>query len=365
MIAAILAGELIFPPFTIEDGQVETHATGRNVARITDAVVTLRWEAREFRFAIESKASSTPKAFGIALDLAERGAKAMGLRPMVLVPYLSTSQLQELQARSISGLDLCGNGVVVVPGELLVIRSGAPNRFRAEGRIKNVYRNNSSIAARLFLLWPEFESVSAAKSFIKSYPMSLGTISKVFATLESDLVVERIHDRSTRKRRTRVLQPDKLLDLLARNYSPPDITREFSGKVELTPEEFRAALSEWESTTEGMVVRTGESSLDAYAVMARQDVPTYYCTDVSSLARNLGKGLRETDRFATVRLLETRDNFVYFDKRPVFVASPIQTYLELTAGDKRDRETAEQVRHRIFADLERASVRNHADGHAQ
>ena len=46
------------------------------------------------------------------------------------------------------------------------------------------------------------------------------------------------------------------------------------------------------------------------------------------------------------RLEETQDDIVYFDIRRengVIWASPIQTYLELMSGDKRDRETAAQV----------------------
>jgi hypothetical protein len=52
-----------------------------------------------------------------------------------------------------------------------------------------------------------------------------------------------------------------------------------------------------------------------------------------------------------VVLEETRDDTVYFDVRRengAIRASPIQTYLELMAGDKRDRETAVQVADEIL-----------------
>ena len=54
----------------------------------------------------------------------------------------------------------------------------------------------------------------------------------------------------------------------------------------------------------------------------------------------------ETERFANVQLEETQDDTAYFDirrEKKTLSASPIQTYLELMSGDKRDRETAEQV----------------------
>ena len=50
---------------------------------------------------------------------------------------------------------------------------------------------------------------------------------------------------------------------------------------------------------------------------------------------------------------ETKDNTVYFDRRPGLVASPVQTYLELVTGDKRSQETAEQLRRPILRPLER------------
>ena len=59
----------------------------------------------------------------------------------------------------------------------------------------------------------------------------------------------------------------------------------------------------------------------------------------------------ETERFANVQLMETGDNTAYFDIRresKILSASPIQTYLELMSGDKRDRETAEQVAENIL-----------------
>jgi hypothetical protein len=39
---------------------------------------------------------------------------------------------------------------------------------------------------------------------------------------------------------------------------------------------------------------------------------------------------------------------VYFDRRPGLVASPIQAYLELARGDKREKKTADQVRRVIL-----------------
>ncbi len=64
----------------------------------------------------------------------------------------------------------------------------------------------------------------------------------------------------------------------------------------------------------------------------------------------------ETNRFPNVELIESTEQPVYFDGQlddadrntSFYWSSPVQTYLELMRGDKRDRETAFQVREYIL-----------------
>jgi hypothetical protein len=151
-----------------------------------------------------------------------------------------------------------------------------------------------------------------------------------------------------------LIQPEKLLDLLAANYELPTVTRTFQGKCGIPPEALRTRLAGWEEQSSERIILTGASSVEAYAVMAREPVQSFYCTDVEKAVASLNGDLRETGRFANLTLLETRDDFVYFDRRPGLVASPIQTYLELMQGDTRERETASQVRRVILKQLAQA-----------
>jgi hypothetical protein len=349
LITLLQRGEVGVPPLVLARVEVGNDDAG------PDAVVAFRWGRRRYTFAVECHRLSTPKAIAAAVDEIRRKSCPPRLNPLVLVPYLSEERLGALERDGVSGLDLCGNGVLVVPGQLLVYRTGFPNRFRGGGTIKNVYRKDSSVVARLFLLKPAFGSVSAALAEInrRQGEVTLATVSKVCAQLDEDLVLERKRDEASGGVRLRLLQPDKLLDLLAQNYTPPEVTRSFTGKTALAPEALRQALGRWQETTggEGRAVLTGACSVDAYAVMAREPVQTFYCSDLDGLLASLGGGVREATRFANVTLLETRDGFAYFDRRPGLVASPVQTYLELAAGDKRDRETAGQVRRVILDPL--------------
>lgn len=344
-------GELAFPPLEVLSFEAEVRKESAGRASILDGVLTLRWAERTFKFGVEFKRFGTPKAIEEAVFQAREQCRGWDFLPLVVVPFLSRDRLALLEAEGVSGLDLCGNGVVVVPGELLVYRTGNPNRFPAEGAIKNVYRRNSSIVARAFLLAPRYESVRALLAEIRRRggEVTIATVSKVCTALDEEIVIERARDESKgREKQLRLLQPEKLLDLLTSNYAAPTVTRRTAGKCVLAYPDLVRTLQTWAEGSGNRVAETGASSALAYSTMVREPMRSFYCTDLDGLRKVLGEELRETDRFANLELLETTDEFVYFDRRDDLAASPVQTYLELMAGDKRERETAEQVRRLIL-----------------
>jgi hypothetical protein len=349
IVARLKRSDFGLPPLEVE--AVEVLGGPRDTG--LDALVTFVWQKKRYRFGAEVRRLWTPKAITEAADQAGRNSGAKRLFPLVIVPYLDQERLRELEARGISGIDLCGNAIVMVPGELLVFRTGSPNRYRWEGRIKNVYRGASAMVARVFLLTGGFRSVGEALEQIRALggEVTLPTVSKVCKSLEQDLVIERARGETPTSRSLRLLQPEKLLDMLCENYAPPEVTASFSGKYAGPPEALVEKLLAWEKKDRRKVVRTGADSVEAYAVMAREPVQTFYCSDAAGLKKGLGKEFTETERFANVRLLETQDEFVYFDRRSNLLASPVQAYLELATGEKREKETAEQVRRFILGQL--------------
>jgi hypothetical protein len=83
--------------------------------------------------------------------------------------------------------------------------------------------------------------------------------------------------------------------------------------------------------------------------MQRGDVLSVYCPRLEMLLERLPGS--QSDRFPNLELVETEDETVYFDARKEgnsWWASSVQVYLELIAGDKRDRETAEQMKSSIL-----------------
>lgn len=340
MLSRIRSGEVEVPP-------LEIRWTEGSRLDGPDALVRVSWADKTFRFAAELKARSTPKAFAAALAQAKAFGKSTSDNPMIVVPYLAPERLKDLEREQVSGIDLCGNALVLVPGKLLVLRAGAPNTFKESFPIRNVYRGTSSLVARALLLRGSAESLSDLDLFIRSRggEITLTTISKVLRRMEEDVLIER------RGGRARLLQPEALLQRLSREYRPAKITRSIVGSTRLARDVVRRRLAE--STVSAVL--SGQSSTDRYAVMGREERIRIYCASAPSIERLLGADFLPGDRFANIELLETEDPTVFFDARrdggAVF-SSPIQTFLELSAGDKREQETAEQVRGLILSELQ-------------
>jgi len=339
--------------FRFLEGQLEVDGNRR-----LDAFVEASWRKGKAKFAVDCKSLSTPKAFQDGMNLLKFLPLPKGYRPLLFLPFLNERQLENLEREGISGIDLCGNGVVVVPGMFAVFRSGGKNRFSSSAPIKNVYRKNSSMAGRVFLIRSGYDTVQGICSKINrrnllvnswdKKTMSLSTVSKVLKTLEEDLII-------TRKDTIRLLQPDKLLEKLDDNYAPPKIKERLRLKVPEDRGTLRELLMTLSQTLEVPLVASGTSSVGKYAAMQRGDLLSVYCPCLERLLSLLPG--RQTDRIPNLELVETDDETVYFDARKegdFWWASPVQVYLELMAGDKRDQETAEQVKSSILTNLQQA-----------
>ncbi len=353
MVEQLRKGRVLLPPLSFRLLESQPKAGGN---RRLNTIVEASWRNSMAKFVVECKSISTPKAFQDGLNLLKSSSLPKGCRPMLIMPFLREQQLQELEREGISGIDLCGNGVVIVPGLFAVFRSGEKNRFSSSAPIKNIYRKNSSMVGRVFLVRPIYDTVQEICSEINrrnmlvsrwdKRPMSLSTVSKSLKALEEDLIVER-------KDIIRLIQPDKLLEKLSDNYTPPKIKERVRLKVSEESETIGEILSKRSQELSLPIVAAGTSSVGQYAVMQRGDVLSVYCPGLEMLLEQLPGS--QADRFPNLELIETEDETVYFDARQEgnsWWVSPVQVYLELMTGDKRDRETAEQVKSLLLRDLQ-------------
>ena len=341
---------------------------GRNIAievcpsdqpgiRSADLSVTLVWGTNRYEFAAEAKARNTPRVLDEALRQARRYAAESGRLPMVIVPFLGEKRLDRLDEEGVSGLDLCGNGLIVIPGRILLRWTGQRNRYPESRPSRFAYRGATSLAPRVFLRRAEYSSVSQIRDEIDAAggAVAFSTVSKALARMADDLIVDRS------KGRIVLVQPDKLLDALVESFAAPKPERAVQLKTPLPLEDFfrSAQMTAAGAGRKLRVVLSGASSQDRYSAGLRADVPILYTDDLGELKQRIGDAWKVVDRFANLKVVETRDPTPYFDSRRddggALYASPLQAYLELvTAGDKRDSEMARQIRVSILRNLVRS-----------
>jgi hypothetical protein len=338
-------GKVQLPPLTIRflDDQLNI---GQD--KHIDAYIEVKWKRRSARYAADCRALSTPKFFQNSINYLKSLPLPKNVFQMLIMPFLNEQQLKELEKVGISGIDLCGNCVVVSPGAFSVFRSGGKNRFPSSAAIKNIYRKNSSMVGRGFFIYPDFRTVQDIRAIINQRnllvhrwnkkPMSLSTVSKVLKTMVEDLII-------TRTEKIRLLQPDKLLEKLRENYNPPVVKERIRLKISENNKSILKLLSEQSRLLDLPLIASGTSSVTRYTVMQRGDLLTVYCPKVEILLNRLPGS--QSDRFPNLELLETEDEPIYFDARQAdgfWWSSPLQVYMELMVGDKRDQETAEQLK---------------------
>ena len=321
----------------------------------TELLLEARWQdGLQLSFLAEIKAQSTPLVLQNAMRRVLERAQGSGLYPLVVVPYLSEANLNELEKRSISGLDLCGNGIIVVPQKTILMRTGNANRFPASAAIKNIYRKRSSMVVRACCAKSEFASLSELMEEIRSKDtwtqqqgtsmLSLGTVSKVVSGLRDDLVVSGKPD-------LRVIQPEKLLEKMNDNYEAVSRENRIERKVDCSLEQLANRLAELSRDLKIPLVATGLSSAVRYTSMQRGDMICVYCPLPEKILASLP--LCTSHQFPNLQMITSSNEWLYFDARTdnngFAWASPVQTWLELMQGDKRDQEMAEQVKKSILA----------------
>lgn len=343
------AGELRVPPLDIR-----VLAPGRSAGN-RDAVIEVAWRGQSCRYVAELRRDAKPQTLKLAVDQAKQVAQKSGQgAPLIIAPYLSSDKLEQLLSAGVSALDFCGNAALEAPGRFLFYKTGSPNLYPDSSPVRSAYRGDGSLIARVLLLQGAFPAIGEILAAIQERggSLTMGTVSKVLQRLESDLVIERPSRNSVR-----LIQPDRLLDGLLEAYQAPKIENTWLGKVALPTAKLLNRLEEL--ARDGELVRTGESSAGDYATWAGEPLVACYCHATPlKLLEDLNAPAKETRAFPNLRLVQTDDQRVYFDRRPRLAASPIQSWLEMASGDKRQKETAEQIRSILLQTLQTVGVRS-------
>lgn len=309
----------------------------------------IAWKTGVEKFVAEILGQATPKQIETRiLRLAKNGDAAVaaaknGARqsknsfyPLIIAPYLNEKTLNRLAEAEISGIDLSGNGVVVVPDKLFIYRTGEKNKFLSNAPIKNVFRGTSSLVARVFFAKQEYKNVGEVLEEItaRGGRTTFSTVSKALKTLEEELIVGK-------GERICLLDARKLLDLLLKNYRPPEVRRSLSVKCA----DYPSALKKLSENAGRNKIPYAWDYPARYAALVQGVAESkFYTESINGLLD--GIDFTETSRFPDLTLLETIDPTVYFDRRKekeFDVLSPLETFLELASQGKREQEAANSM----------------------
>jgi len=333
------------PPLTILNVRREPLVSG---AYRADFGLRLAWGSWTRVFAVEYKGTSTPKALEGAIQQGKRFPGGSDELPMVMVPYLAPSNLDRLLDEGISGMDLSGNAVIIDSGRLLVYRTGAENRYPESRPILAVYEGRSSLVPRVLMVEPRFERVTDVRVEIerRGGTISLGTVSKVLTTLEEEMLI-------SKRPAIELKRPETLLDRLVEGYvaDPVEVRRRFPGKLDMDP----STLERLQSSATSAGVRLVGGTSGPEDPTPQSDVLPIYMDSINRFLDEFP--VPESTRFPNVELRETRDDRVFFDVRSrdgFEWLSPLQRYLELASGGKREKEIASLLRESIINAVESA-----------
>lgn len=345
MLSRFRVGAVLLPPLVVKSCTLLSGPKEKADARLE---LERPGEPEGFRFVLEVKARSTPQTVQLAIAQA-RAAVQDGEWPMIQVPFLTRERLADLEREQVSGVDLCGNGVVVVPGRLYVVRSGAPNRYRDSRPLSNPYRGRSAMVARILLQRPRWESLSALAAAIQAAGpgLSLPQVSKAVQALQEDLIVSKSAGAITLR------EPLRLLDKLGREWRTPRMEKRQPLRLPAGTDWARILSSKPQLNW----AITGESSVTRYAMFS-QGGPRRIAVSSLPLAMTLLVGTPEpVPNFADVELMETDEPGCFFgneiDEKGTRWASRLQTWLELQSGDARQQEAAKDLRLQILEEAQR------------
>ena len=336
MLSRFRVGEVLLAPLVVRT-LIQSDRPRKGDAHVE---LGLPKESEGFRFAVEAKGRATPQSVQLAIAQARAAAADSAELPMIQVPFLSRARLQDLEREGVSGVDLCGNGLIVVPGRLFVLRSGEPNRYRDSRPLNNPYRGRSAMVARMLLIRPRWESLSALAAKVREAgaALSLPQVSKAVQALAEDLVVSKEAGAITLR------EPLRLLDELGRAWQQPRIRARQTLRLPAGMD-WAARLSS-SATTKWAV--TGGSSVTRYTAFSESGPRVIAVSDLGAVTEFLNGTTEDVPSFADIELIQTDEAGFFFDneidERGVRWASRLQTWLELQSGDARQQTAAHELR---------------------
>ncbi len=321
---------------------------GRRIDAIAEFSIQ---DGPSFQALVEVKSLATPKIIDdvcqqvtYLLEIANR----KNLVPLFVAPYIGKEQANRLAKAGISWIDLSGNMVIRVSGQVYIERTGKPNMFPDTLPIRKIFQGSSSLVSRALLLKPEgFSSLYELADFINSRNASITvpTISKVLKALEDELLVTK------KKNLIAVDDPEKLLDRLAKGYADSTKRQEIKS--------YRFAVDSVQKLFSSFFQRQLEyAACGFYAAKLKGLTATEQITLFVKFIDEARKAfefsaidIKPDAEFGQLTLIETKEPSVWFNvqKKPLEnIIDDIELYLEMMVATPRGPEIAEQLKREIL-----------------
>lgn len=358
----LMATEDLLPPL-----QRETVGVVLSPPEKADAFLTLKLRGdlptEFFHFLVEIKSQNTPRIIHQAIAQIQAYTKERNdpnVFPMIVVPYLSEDRLADLEEAGVSGIDLCGNGIVTIPGRIFVFRTGNENRYPASRPVSNPFQGKSGVVGRMFLNY-EYATVldgdenrvretgrqTAALAEIREgilqrgVDISLAQVSKAVSALVEERIVGK------QGRAIYILDPDRLMAELAGAW------KKYAGnRIYCRLADSAGDLTRLNEDPELDWAVTGESSVSRYAAFGQGGPLEIAVSNRKKALELLDARIESVPSFANAALLESDEPAYYFDndvdERGVRWASLLQTWIELKKGDARQQDAARDLYRKLL-----------------
>ncbi len=301
-----------------------------------DIVATVRIAKQRQRLAIEVKSNGQPRvARTAAYRLARVLESAPGLYVMFAAPYISPRTAEICIQEKIGYLDLAGNCRLAF-GQVYIEQQGNPNPFAQKRDLRSLYSPKAARVLRVLLTDPK--KPWRVQALAAEADVSLGQVANVKSLLD---------DREwlgSAEAGLLLKDPGSLLTEWSENSNyRKNIPRNYYTLKSIAEIEADLAVA---CDGEGIkYALTGFSGAARYAPSVRyQRAMAYVSCDVERIAKNLF--LKEVTSGANVTLLTPYDTGVLYAARSIegiYVASPVQVYVDLLGMKGRGEEAANAI----------------------
>jgi hypothetical protein len=289
-----------------------------------DAVINIKWEDLDFRFAAEIKINVTPAVLGLVMQRMQQYQE----RGILIARYITPQMAEEMKRLKIPFIDTAGNAFIYEP-PLFVFMKG--NRLDDKDRLeqpKRIFRPAGLKVLFALLCNPGLEN-EPYREIADKADVALGTVGWTMYALRTENYLVEVNEK-----RRRFIHREALLQRWALEYPNRLRTKQLLGK-------YRAENVNWWVNTDLADTKAlwgGEIAARNLTKYLKPQIITIYAEP--PLGRFILKNKLKDDPKGNVEILE---KFWKFDikQRQNGAVPPLLVYADLLAtGDPRNIETA-------------------------